>query len=116
MLDLSGAGLNSLLQSRGECSASHELLFQPGRQAILFGESWGQMILVLHIPLMEGVRIVAIVIALTLIVVISVFVVALSVPFSIALGHRGARRQQEYSQHAGGHPFRCFHSYAPQSG
>jgi hypothetical protein len=42
VLYLSGAGLNSLLQSRGKCSVSHELLFQSGWYLILLRESWGR--------------------------------------------------------------------------
>jgi hypothetical protein len=71
------------------------------------------MIFVLRIPLVESVLIVMVIVVFTLIVVISVLVVALSVSFSVALSHCGVRRQQEYSEHAGGHPFHRSHGYSP---
>jgi hypothetical protein len=58
-------------------------------------ESWGQMIFVLRIPLVESVLIVMVIVVFTMIVVISVLVVALSVSFSVALSHCGAHRHKE---------------------
>jgi hypothetical protein len=53
------------------------------------------MIFVLRIPLVESVLIVMVIVVFTLIVVISVLIVALSVSFSVALSHCGARRHKE---------------------
>jgi len=70
------------------------------------------MIFMLHVPSVEGLLIMMVIVMFALIVV-SVLVVALSVSFSVSLRHRGACWEQEYSQHAGGHPFRRGHGYAP---
>src|SRR5260370_9538977 len=78
------------------------------------------MVFVVQVPAVEFFLVVLVVIAPTLIVVISMLVMALAMPLAIsitvALRRRRTRRQQKYSQYAGSHPSFRSHRLFPSEG
>jgi hypothetical protein len=74
--------LNALLQSWRERAAAHQLLFQSRRQAISFCKSWREITGMMIVPIAHSFAVAVLIEVFTLIVV-AVFVVALS----FSLGH-----------------------------
>ena len=77
--------LQTLLQPRRERAASHKLFLQSRRQLVFLRKPWRKVAPVSVIPSTNSFT-VPILIVTTLVVIVSVFTVALSVPVAVALG------------------------------
>ena len=79
MLQLFGAGVQTLLQTRRQCAADDQLLFQTGRKLISLSESRREMTFVLGVPSADLLLVVLVV------VVVAILVAGLLVMFIVAL-------------------------------
>ena len=79
MLQLFGAGVQTLLQTRRQCAADDQLLFQTGRKPISLSESRREMSFVLGVPSADLLLVVLVV------VVVAILVADLFVMFIVAL-------------------------------
>jgi len=84
--------LEPFLEPRWKLAAAHKLFFQPRRQPVLLGESWGKIVLAVVIP-SAYVAVMVSVVMLALVVIISMFVVIFSV--SVALSKCGTGSQHK---------------------
>ena len=92
MLQLFGAGVQTLLQTRWQCAADDQLLFQTGRKLISLSESRREMTFVLGVPAADlllvvlVVVVVAILVADLLVMFIAAFAVTVVVIVIVILG------------------------------
>jgi hypothetical protein len=102
-LEVYGNRLKAFLEPRRESATPHQLFFQSWRQTVFLGKSGWQIILVFVVPSAHGVAVMILIEMFTLVVIITVFIVALTI--SVTLSQREIAGEHENSQHAGEHPF-----------
>ena len=88
MLQLFGAGVQTLLQTRRQCAADDQLLFQTGGKPISFSESRREMSFVLGVPAADLLLVVLVVVVVAIVVAdrLLMFIVALAVAVVVILG------------------------------
>jgi hypothetical protein len=108
-LEVFGTGLESFPKTWRERTAPHKLFFQSGRQLVSLGKSGRKIVLVVVIPSAHGFTVLTLIEVLTLVVIISVFMVAPSLSISVTLGQRKIRGEHGDCQCAREQPFCRFH-------
>src|SRR5579859_1611831 len=106
-----GTRLYSLLEPRRKCAALLKLSFQPRRQAVLLGKPRREIALMARIPCADNLTVLIPVIAVSLVVILSLFVVTLplSLTLSVALGQYAIPAEHKGYKCARAYPSRYFH-------
>jgi len=83
-----GAGVHTLLQTRGKRAAYDQLLFQTGRKLVPLGEPGREMAFVLGVPAADLLLVVLVVVVVAIVVAdrLLMFIVALAVAVVVILG------------------------------